>query len=297
MARELRLLGPRARGSGQFVFVSMKLSIAVVGGVVSSCGAGSGAAWMAEPLVREPPPQARALVESQNTASHAEAPHAYVASTLGEGATSAPSESEPPPQLASLGTFVGVFRNTYYDFPRESDYDGARVPIMSSSCSELASVPRAFFEAVCVQGSGLLARGGTVSFARRDCECAEVCPRTGQRICFDALDAARFPWGRGAAGRAITPLLTIAADTTVLPLGTPVYIAEFDGVVREDSGDTHDGCLVVEDRGIRVQGLHVDVFTGSESMTRALGRVVPSNIGVRVHTGAPKCERLKTTAR
>jgi 3D (Asp-Asp-Asp) domain-containing protein len=206
----------------------------------------------------------------------------------------------PAPALApsssrdTAGTLVGIFRNTYYDFPREIDYAGATLPLKSASCRTIASVPRAFFEAVCVQGSGILRRGATVSYAKRDCDCAEVCPRTGQRICFEALSADRFPWGRGAAGRAIVPLETVAADTSVLPLGTPIYIPDFDGVVREDGGDgVHDGCFVVEDRGVRVQGAHVDVFTGHEASTAYLNRLVPSNKGVRVVIGAARCDRLR----
>jgi 3D (Asp-Asp-Asp) domain-containing protein len=282
MPETFRDLGYPARCSRQFVAVFQKLVIAI-GGLLSSCGIGSGAAWMAEPLAREEPPHHD---ESAQRAAPPEPAPIESATARGDAAVAA------HPSGDLQGALVGVFRNTYYDFPHEADYRGPPVPIMSATCEEVASVPRGFFEAVCVQGSGLLARGGTVSFARRDCECADVCPRTGQRICFDALDAARFPWGRGAAGRAITPLVTIAADTAVLPLGTPVYVPEFDGVVREDSGEVHDGCFVVEDRGIRVQGLHIDVFTGSEAMTRALGRVVPSNQGVHVHVGAARCERL-----
>ena len=83
-----------------------------------------------------------------------------------------------------------------------------------------------------MNASGTLATGSTVSFAKRDCECALSCPRTSQRICFDELDKSAFPWGRGALGKAITPLRSVAVDSSVIPLGTPLYIAEFDGVPR-----------------------------------------------------------------
>jgi 3D (Asp-Asp-Asp) domain-containing protein len=288
-----RVVGRERRRWRRFVVVSRVLAFAFASSLASSCGLGSGSAWLARPLVAEPiePVVAPSPASPASPAASAPPPAREESATEPAEVAAATSANDPPPP--SPGTFVGVFRNTYYDFPHEADYAGAPTALMSSACEPLASVPRGFFETVCVQGSGLLARGGTVSFARRDCACAEVCPRTGQRICFDALDAARFPWGRGATGHAITPLLTVAADTTVLPLGTPVYIAEFDGVVRADSGERHDGCFIVQDRGIHVLGLHVDVFTGSEAMTRALGKLVPSNMGVRVHTGTPKCERLR----
>ena len=190
------------------------------------------------------------------------------------------------------GHVLGTFRNTYYDFPTEGEHTGPTVSLMNASCQPIAKVPRTFYEAVCVQGSGSLKAGATVSFSKRDCACAEVCPRTGQKICFDALDKAAFPFGRGAAGTPITPLQTIAADTGVLPMGTVVYIPELDGAPRGADGTTMDGCFVVEDRGLRVKGEHVDIFTGFSAQTALLNERVPSNQGVTVVVEAPRCARL-----
>lgn len=190
------------------------------------------------------------------------------------------------------GKVLGTFRNTYYDFPSERDFEGEPVNLQSARCKPIAQVPRGFFEAVCVQGSGLLANGTPVSFNRRDCECAEVCPRTEQRICFDSLDLSKFPWGRGATGGAITPLLTVAVDSNVIPLGTALYIPEYDGVPRDPARTAlHDGCFVAQDRGLRVQGRHVDLFTGQSGMTQLWNGLVPSNSGVTVVVDSPKCAR------
>ncbi len=206
------------------------------------------------------------------------------------GGLAGPGEGERTPGAhggaAAGGRVVGKFRNTYYDFPNEPDFAGASIPLMNGKCEPIAQVARGFYDAVCVQGSGSLARGGTVSFAKRDCACAEVCPRTGQRICFDALDKTSFPWGRGAAGTPIMPLRSIAADTKVLPMGTVLYLPELDGVAESD------GCFVVEDRGLRVQGEHVDIFTGQPARTAAINARVPSNQGVTVIVDTPKCAHL-----
>jgi 3D (Asp-Asp-Asp) domain-containing protein len=193
-------------------------------------------------------------------------------------------------QLA--GKVLGKFRNTYYDFPSESDFEGSPVELKNSRCDTIKSVPRGFYEAVCVQGSGTLVSGPTVSFAKRDCECAAVCPRTGQHICFDSLDPQRYPWGRGATGQPITPLLTIAVDSDVVAMGSSVYIPEYDGMPRDsDSSSLHDGCFVAQDRGVRVKGKHVDVFTGHRSTTDLWNRLVPSNKGVTVVLESPRCAR------
>jgi 3D (Asp-Asp-Asp) domain-containing protein len=182
-----------------------------------------------------------------------------------------------------------LFRNTYYDFPVEAA--GKKdATLYDAACKAIAQVPRDFHDRVCVQGSGKLASGRTVSFAKRGCDCADVCPRTGQKICFEALDPAKFPSGRGATGKPITPLKTIAVDSTVIPLGTPVYVADFVGLPRPD-GTKHDGCFLAEDRGTRVIGRQIDVFTGDPSVTAQWNKLVPSNHGVRVSMNDPKCPK------
>jgi 3D (Asp-Asp-Asp) domain-containing protein len=255
---------------------------------VSACsGWGSGSAWVQQPLVSEEERQAM-----NDGRRGGRAPPA--SRTIGgrPPAASDGDAAETADVTSGGGRVLGTFRNTYYDFPNESDHGGEGVDVMSRTCEPIAKVPRGFYEALCVQGSGSLARGVTVSFAKRDCACAEVCPRTGQRICFEALDRTAFPWGRGAAGTAITPLRTVAADPKVLPIGTVLYIPELDGVPRNGGGATLDGCFIVEDRGLRVQGEHVDIFTGQPSQTAAINAQVPSNRGVTVVVDAPRCAHL-----
>lgn len=190
----------------------------------------------------------------------------------------------------AMGRELGVFRNTYYDFPEERDYSGARVKVFDENCRALARVSREFHDTLCMQGSGLLADGRTLSFKRRDCRCARRCPRSNQQICFEALAAKRFPWGRGATGGPITPLLSVAVDIDVIPLGTPLFIPEYVGLPRDlGNRSAHDGCFIAQDRGIKIQGQHVDVFTGEEALTQIWNRLVPSNKGVRVLLDSPLC--------
>ena len=237
--------------------------------------------------------QSRVLTDAPPTDDHFVAPDTNAQGTSsGSSISLAPS---PAPRLnprAPGGKVLGTFRNTYYDFPSEADYSGENVSLKDPRCKTIKTVARSFYEAVCVQGSGTLASGSTVSFAKRDCECAELCPRTAQHICFDELDARSFPWGRGATGRAITPLLTVAVDSDRIPLDTPVYIPEYDGVPRDASGSaTHDGCFIAQDRGVRVKGDHIDVFTGHRETTALWNGLVPSNRGVTVIVDSPHCAR------
>jgi len=52
-----------------------------------------------------------------------------------------------------------------------------------------------------------------------------------------------------------------------------------------------NGCFVVEDRGVRVRGEHIDVFTGHPEQTARLNRQVPSNQGVTVIVDVPRCTK------
>ncbi|HEY5377065.1 MAG TPA: 3D domain-containing protein [Polyangiaceae bacterium] len=245
----------------------------------------------AEPKNQPPPPmRSRVLGEAPRAGDDSFVPPAPPGTPSTPSATGTPSAVLNP--VAAGGRVLGTFRNTYYDFPSEADFSGEAVALENGKCKTIKSVARSFYEAVCVQGSGTLSTGSTVSFAKRDCDCAPLCPRTGQHICFDELDAKAFPWGRGATGRAITPLLTVAVDTDLVPLDTPIYIPEFDGVARDPSRtSTHDGCFIAQDRGVRVKGQHIDIFTGHREITALWNNLVPSNRGVTIVLDSPRCAR------
>lgn len=266
-----------------------------------------GSRWVAEPLgapadesgrassIQPEPPTPRALPKAPRSHSiGVDDPQVAVREAQTQPHAMGPTDERAAAAAAgtSGGRRLGKFRNTYYDFPVERDYDGRGVALFDSSCRRIAEVPEHFHDAVCVQGSGLLDDGRPVSFARRDCRCAKLCPRTGQRICFEALNGHDYPWGRGAMGRAIAPLLTVAVDSKVIPLGTSLYIPEYVGMPRDlDETAAHDGCFIAQDRGLKVRGQHVDVFTGDTSMTELWNRLLPSNHGVTVVLDSPRCVR------
>lgn len=192
---------------------------------------------------------------------------------------------------AVIGLGQDLWRNTYYDFPK--DLAGAKdATVFDATCAPIQQVTKDFHDKLCVQGSGRVATGETLSFAKRDCACAAVCPRTGQKICFEKLDPKVFPFGRGAAGKAITPLRTIAVDTTVLALGTSVFVPEFVGAPMPD-GKPHDGCFLAEDRGLKVVGRQIDVFTGDPELTVKWNSLIPSNQGVHVIPSDARCRYLE----
>ena len=278
---------------------------ALLCGLPLACHTG-GSSWMAQPLDGDVPSSLPAPDEGDTTGNAPVASRSTRTQVIGD---EAPPDSAPnltdgttPTGYATAsgssakrdlaGKVLGTFKNTYYDFPSEGDFDGEQISLMNAACKPIVSVPRSFYESICVQGSGTLKAGGTVSFAKRDCSCAAECPRTGQHICFDLLDQQAYPWGRGATGKGITPLVTVAVDSAVIPLGTPLYIPEYDGVARDAAGAArHDGCFLAEDRGLAVQGQHVDIFTGRREITKLWNQLVPSNSGVTVVVDSPHCKR------
>lgn len=276
--------------------------LAGVAAVALGACATTGSGWMSEPLTAEDPAVGRSRAPLVSpTAGAAADPGRFRSRVLAReedegaelrGPAPVPRAAATAPRSVTEGRVLGRFRNTYYDFPVESEFEGEGVALRDSRCGVLAQVPRGFHDAVCVQGSGILAAGRTVSFARRDCDCAELCPRTGQKICFDGLDPLKFPWGRGARGTPITPLLTVAVDDKVVPLGTALYVPEYDGLpVDEARSATHDGCFLAEDRGLAVKGEHLDLFTGYSRVTRLWNSLVPSHQGVTVVVEHPRCQR------
>lgn len=277
-----------AEGEGTTVAVRIPKSHVIALVAIALCAACSGGQdWVREGSDRE------AIWWADDPAS-GEASSAPRATAAPPPPVSPAATSEAPTTVALDETASAErYRNTYYDFPR--DLDGAKATvtaqIFDAQCAPISTVSKAFHDAVCVQGSGKLSTGETVSFARRGCECAAECPRTSQKICFEKLDPKRFPHGRGARGTPITPLRSVAVDPEVVPLGTALYIPDYQGLRRPD-GETHDGCFLAEDRGLKVRGHHVDIFTGDPSTTVSWNQAVPSNQGVRVIIGAARCAHL-----
>jgi hypothetical protein len=66
----------------------------------------------------------------------------------------------------------------------------------------------------------------------------------------------------GSNGDAFAPYTTVAAND--IRLGTTIYVPNFDGVILP-SGESHNGCLKVQDEGYGFGGKHIDWFVVSES--------------------------------
>ncbi len=80
-----------------------------------------------------------------------------------------------------------------------------------------------------------------------------------RRARFKAVD---HPLGCGLRNIPLMPFRTIAVDTSIIPIGSVIYVPELRGrAFRHDGKDlVHDGYLFAGDRGGAIRGRHIDVF-------------------------------------
>ncbi len=194
------------------------------------------------------------------------------------------------------GAFLGTFKNTYYYKAVETNFSGPdTTTLYDANCNAITQVPASFSDAVCIEGSGLLANGDVINYAST-CSCGRPCP-TGSTICYSVVDKTLFPWGLGNRGNALVPLVSWAVDTSVIADNTVLYVPAWDGVqipaVGTLGGFTHDGCFRADDVGGAINGNHYDFFAGTEEMWQALESVHPTNSMLEVRVNATRCSHLQ----
>ena len=210
-----------------------------------------------------------------------------------DAATDAPPDE---PDLPDNRVALGTVWNTYYWLADEAEHPGAKtVELLDPACEPVATVSEDYADALCIEGSGKLEDGTIVNYAEL-CDCGRPCS-SGAIICWSALDGAAFPWGQGAFGNALEPLRSLAVDPDFVPLRTPIYIEEFDGIEIPDIGGvgpfTHDGCFRADDTGGAIDDNHIDVFAGTTPMWRHLEGVYPTRSELTAFTGVGKCAYLE----
>lgn len=198
------------------------------------------------------------------------------------------------PYVASQdkGTYVARMYITYYYLSEETNYSGsANTTLYDSQCKALVKVPAKYADSVCIEGSGRLKDGRIINYAKR-CSCGRRCP-TGGIVCYSILNKSKYPWGAGAAGRSLRPLRSLAVDRSIIPIGTRLYIPEWDGVtlptVSGIGGFKHDGCFVADDVGGAIKGNHFDFFSGTSSMWKALEKIHSTRKYLTVYKNPGRC--------
>lgn len=212
-----------------------------------------------------------------------------MAATLACSAEDAGREpGQPIGEDRGAGASLGTFEFTYYWVASESSYAGAKdTKVYDSQCNTIATVPRKFWDALKLEGTGRLSDGRMLNYWG-PCGCARS---PCQKVLGDDK-----PWGEGVQSRALEPYRSIAVDKSRIAYGSWMYIPELDGQVMPGEapwgGWTHDGCVLAADTGSAIVGKHIDFFVGlKSSYTSLIDELGLESVTVRhggtLCTGAP----------
>lgn len=99
--------------------------------------------------------------------------------------------------------------------------------------------------------------------------------------------------GVGVKDDPLVPFVSIAVDPTVIPLGTKLYVKDFDGVelpALDGSGATslHDGCVLAQDIGGKIKDLKIDWFVRDKAHYQTLDKR-HALTHVTIHDGGARC--------
>ena len=159
-----------------------------------------------------------------------------------------------------------------------------KVEIYSKEGWYFAHVLEKFARDLRLEGSGVMADGRVVN-TTGGC-------KFGYGTCFEALDPVAYPYGRGSGTRPLIPYKSVAVDQRIIPIGEPLYIPEFDGMVLPD-GSVHDGCVRADDTGGGIIRRKMDFFVVGYWNFRFLLEELANVSWVTPHIQAPRCEYLR----
>jgi 3D (Asp-Asp-Asp) domain-containing protein len=158
----------------------------------------------------------------------------------------------------------------------------------------LGRLSERFAWALRLEGSGLMADGRVINYAGK-CDYGYATKVPGQPIkatCFEQLNVADYPFGRGAGYRPLIPFKSVAIDKRLVQLGEPLYIPEFDGLMLPD-GSLHDGCVRADDTGGGIKKRKMDFFVVTYGNFRFVLDQLQGVTWITPHVEAPRCEYLR----
>ncbi len=137
-----------------------------------------------------------------------------------------------------------------------NDFNGSEVTeVLTPEGNLIAKVCTRFFKVLSMEGTGILSDRGQ----------GELTVNWAGNYRFKVMD--KCVHGEGVEGLCLIPYHTIAADLSVYPVGTMIYMPRAEGLSLPD-GRTHNGIFVVRDTGGAFRGVgakRIDLFVGIES--------------------------------
>jgi 3D (Asp-Asp-Asp) domain-containing protein len=111
------------------------------------------------------------------------------------------------------------------------------------------------FDRCLIEGSCFVDKAGVVRSFNYHSRIKDI-PR------FVEVDLRKCPFGYGVSSTCLDPYYTVAADLSIYKAGEVVFIPRLVGAPMPD-GSTHDGYVIIRDRGARILGQgRFDFFTG-----------------------------------
>lgn len=95
---------------------------------------------------------------------------------------------------------------------------------------------------------------------------------------FQKVNRNKSPYGLGENDNSLVPWVSVASND--IKKGTKLYIKELDGVKLPD-GETHNGCVRVDDEGWSFDGCQLDFFVLQYSAYRTLENKLPDKVTVQ----------------
>lgn len=182
-------------------------------------------------------------------------------------------------------TMYWLAYETDFDEPHELDgQDPEGVVLYTRHGYFFGSFPEKFTWSLRMEGSGVLADGRVVNYAGR-CD-------YGYGTCYEWLDPKTHPYGRGAGQRPLVPFKSVAVDPRFIPIGEPLYIPEFDGILMPD-GTIHDGCVRADDTGGGIKKKKMDFFVETHANFRFILDQLWGTVRITPHVEEPRCEYLR----
>jgi 3D (Asp-Asp-Asp) domain-containing protein len=143
-------------------------------------------------------------------------------------------------------TSLGKFKVTYYWIVAETDYKGRNeVPLYLENGSLLGYFPRQFISDFKKEAVARLKDRRLISYLKR---------KGTVRVVTEPL---------GYQGYTLTTLKSVAVDTHLIPLGSKLYVPQFERLYLGSNG-VHNGIFHANDIGTDVQGKHIDIFIGEK---------------------------------
>jgi len=176
---------------------------------------------------------------------------------------------------------------TETDFDEPEEVDGASldaIDIYTTRGEFVGRFPEKFAWHLRMEGTGVLADGRVINYSGR-CN-------MGYGTCFEAADPAIHPFGKGAGDRPLVPFKSVAVDPRFIPIGEPIYIPEFDGMLLPD-GERHDGCVRADDTGGGIKKKKMDFFVMTYANFRFLLEQLWGVDWITPQIEDPRCEYLR----